>query len=74
VTGRCLEYTKAGEGARLSMIVLHDDARRKYAYGPTQPTRHQGRELSPGAVRQGEEGRLVRHWHERRLERIFAFE
>ena len=29
-----LEYTKAGEGARLSMIVLHDDAQREYAYGP----------------------------------------
>ena len=31
-----LEYTKAGEGARLSMIVLHDDAQREYAYGPAQ--------------------------------------
>jgi phosphoserine phosphatase len=31
-----LEYTKTGEGARLSMIVLHDDARREYAYGPAQ--------------------------------------
>src|SRR5207248_7004441 len=29
-----LEYTKAGKGARLSMIVLHDDAKREYAYGP----------------------------------------
>jgi phosphoglycolate phosphatase-like HAD superfamily hydrolase len=29
-----LEYTKAGEGARLSMLVLHDDAQREYAYGP----------------------------------------
>jgi phosphoglycolate phosphatase-like HAD superfamily hydrolase len=29
-----LEYTKAGEGNRLSMIVLHDDAKREYAYGP----------------------------------------
>jgi phosphoglycolate phosphatase-like HAD superfamily hydrolase len=29
-----LEYTKAGEGARLSMLVLHDDAEREYAYGP----------------------------------------
>jgi phosphoglycolate phosphatase-like HAD superfamily hydrolase len=29
-----LEYTKAGEGARLSMLVLHDDAKREYAYGP----------------------------------------
>jgi phosphoglycolate phosphatase-like HAD superfamily hydrolase len=31
-----LEYTKAGDGARLSMIVLHDDATREYAYGPAQ--------------------------------------
>ncbi|HAB17674.1 MAG TPA: HAD family hydrolase [Verrucomicrobiota bacterium] len=31
-----LEYTKAGAGARLSMLVLHDDARREYAYGPAQ--------------------------------------
>jgi hypothetical protein len=29
-----LEYTKAGEGARLCMLVLHDDAVREYAYGP----------------------------------------
>jgi phosphoglycolate phosphatase-like HAD superfamily hydrolase len=29
-----LEYTKAGSGARLSMLVLHDDAAREYAYGP----------------------------------------
>ncbi len=29
-----LEYTKAGSGERLSMIVLHDDAEREYAYGP----------------------------------------
>ncbi|MGB6223646.1 MAG: hypothetical protein WBG04_21620, partial [Haloferula sp.] len=31
-----LEYTKAGTGARLSMILLHDDAEREYAYGPAQ--------------------------------------
>jgi phosphoglycolate phosphatase-like HAD superfamily hydrolase len=29
-----LEYTGAGEGARLMMLVLHDDAEREYAYGP----------------------------------------
>ena len=29
-----LEYTKAGSGLRLSMLVLHDDAKREYAYGP----------------------------------------
>jgi phosphoglycolate phosphatase-like HAD superfamily hydrolase len=31
-----LEYTKAGGGARLAMLVLHDDAKREYAYGPAQ--------------------------------------
>ena len=29
-----LEYTEAGDGARLAMLVLHDDAEREYAYGP----------------------------------------
>ncbi|HET7318131.1 MAG TPA: HAD family hydrolase, partial [Nitrospirota bacterium] len=29
-----LEYTKAGSGTRLAMIVLHDDAKREYVYGP----------------------------------------
>jgi len=31
-----LEYTKAGDGARLSLLVLHDDAEREYAYGPAE--------------------------------------
>ena len=31
-----LEYTKAGDGARLSMLVLHDDEKREYAYGPAK--------------------------------------
>ena len=31
-----LEYTRAGAGARLSMLLLHDDAQREYAYGPAQ--------------------------------------
>lgn len=31
-----LEYTKAGDGARLSILLLHDDAKREYAYGPAQ--------------------------------------
>jgi phosphoglycolate phosphatase-like HAD superfamily hydrolase len=29
-----LEYTGAGDGARLMMLLLHDDAKREYAYGP----------------------------------------
>jgi phosphoglycolate phosphatase-like HAD superfamily hydrolase len=31
-----LEYTTAGDGARLGMLVLHDDEKREYAYGPAQ--------------------------------------
>jgi len=31
-----LEYTKTGDGERLAMLVLHDDAKREYAYGPAQ--------------------------------------
>ena len=31
-----LEYVKAGTGARLSAVVVHDDAAREYAYGPAQ--------------------------------------
>jgi phosphoglycolate phosphatase-like HAD superfamily hydrolase len=31
-----LEYTHAGDGLRLAMLVLHDDAKREYAYGPAQ--------------------------------------
>jgi phosphoglycolate phosphatase-like HAD superfamily hydrolase len=31
-----LEYTAAGDGARLSLLVLHDDATREYAYGPAK--------------------------------------
>ena len=31
-----LEYTGAGDGARLKMLVLHDDANREYAYGPAE--------------------------------------
>jgi len=31
-----LEYTKAGKGPRLAMLILHDDATREYAYGPAQ--------------------------------------
>jgi phosphoglycolate phosphatase-like HAD superfamily hydrolase len=31
-----LEYTGAGNGARLMMVLLHDDAAREYAYGPAR--------------------------------------
>jgi phosphoserine phosphatase len=31
-----LEYATAGGGARLGMLVLHDDDKREYAYGPAR--------------------------------------
>ena len=31
-----LEWTQAGDGARLMMLVLHDDPEREYAYGPAK--------------------------------------
>jgi phosphoglycolate phosphatase-like HAD superfamily hydrolase len=31
-----LEYTRAGDGARLALLLLHDDAAREYAYGPAR--------------------------------------
>ncbi|MBS7702659.1 HAD family hydrolase [Chelatococcus asaccharovorans] len=31
-----LEYTAAGQGLRLSMLLFHDDGQREYAYGPAQ--------------------------------------
>jgi len=39
-----LEWTQAGDGARLMMLVLHDDAEREYAYGPARglPDTHVG--------------------------------
>ena len=64
-----LEYTGAGDGARLRMLVLHDDAQREYAYGPaTRPARNQSRHVFPGALRLSDEGWLVRNQHEKRLE------
>ena len=31
-----LEYTGVGDGPRLTMLVMHDDATREYAYGPAR--------------------------------------
>jgi phosphoglycolate phosphatase-like HAD superfamily hydrolase len=31
-----LEFTRGGDGARLVMLLLHDDAQREFAYGPAQ--------------------------------------
>ena len=39
-----LEWTTAGDGARLGLLVLHDDAEREFAYGPANglPDSHIG--------------------------------
>ena len=31
-----LEYTQGGSGARFELLVLHDDAKREFGYGPTR--------------------------------------
>ena len=64
-----LEYTGAGDGARLEMLVLHDDGQREYAYGPAQglPDTKIGT-FPPGALRRGEDEGVDRHQHEERLE------
>jgi len=70
-----LEWTAAGGGPRLMMLVLHDDAKREYAYGPARglPDTHFGR-FSPALLeRAGQAGWVVvsmkRDW-----KRVFAFE
>ena len=51
-----LEYTRAGEGARVSMIILHDDANREYAYGPAQALpATEAWHVNPSALRRGDE-------------------
>jgi len=70
-----LEYTIAGDGARLSMIVLHDDARREYAYGPARglASTHVGaftQKLYDEALKQGWVVISMKNdWN-----RVFAFE
>jgi phosphoglycolate phosphatase-like HAD superfamily hydrolase len=70
-----LEYTKAGPGARLAMLVLHDDGAREYAYGPAQglPDTKVGRftpELYDEAIKDGWIVVSMKNdW-----KRIFAFE
>jgi len=70
-----LEWTGAGGGARLMMLVLHDDAKREYAYGPADglPDTHFGafpQSLMDEAKHKGWiVVRMKEDWN-----RIFAFE
>jgi phosphoglycolate phosphatase-like HAD superfamily hydrolase len=45
-----LEYTQGNTGARLMMLVLHDDAEREYAYGPAQGLPNSGIGTFPQAL------------------------
>ena len=70
-----LQWTQAGDRARLMMLVLHDDAQREYAYGPAAglPDTKVGtfpQSLLDGAKRNGWSVISVKNdW-----KRIFAFE
>jgi len=63
-----LEYTKAGSGTRLAMLVLHDDKDREYAYGPAEglPAAHVG-SFPPVAHGRGEGQGLDCDQHEEGL-------
>jgi hypothetical protein len=70
-----LEWTQAGDGARLMMLVLHDDAQREYAYGPARglPDTHVGT-FSAALLAQAEKSgwnviSMKNDW-----KRIFAFD
>ena len=67
-----LEYTQAGDGARLMMLVHHDDDKREYAYG--RPKSNRGRHVYRCADGASEEECLDRHQHEERLEAYLRFE
>ena len=48
-----LEYTQAGDGARLMMLVHHDDATLEHAYGPTSKIGTFSAELMAEAKKRG---------------------
>ena len=62
---------EGGRGARLAMLVLHDDGAREYAYGPAQGLPDTKSAASPRTLRRGEQERLDRRQHEERLEAHF---
>jgi phosphoserine phosphatase len=70
-----LEWTTGGGGARLAMLVLHDDAQREFAYGPAAglPGSHVGTFTQPLYDQAKQKGWTVisikNDW-----KRVFAFE
>ena len=59
-----LEYTGAGNGARLETLVLHDDPTREYVYGPAEGLP----DTKVDTFTQDQEGRVDRDQHKERLE------
>ncbi len=59
-----LEYTQAGDGARLMMLVHHDDPEREYAYGPKSKVGT----FTDALMDEAKSQRVERHQHEKRLE------
>jgi hypothetical protein len=70
-----LEYTTAGGGVRLAMLVLHDDAAREYAYGPAQglPDTKVGR-FPPELYNEAKKNGWIVVSMKNDWRRIFAFE
>ena len=70
-----LEYTKAGDGARLAMLVLHDDgeARIRLRAG-AGPARHQGRPFTPELYDEATKDGWFVVSMKNDWKRIFAFE
>jgi hypothetical protein len=70
-----LEWTGADDGARLMMLVFHDDAKREYAYGPANGLPDTPFGSFPASLMQeaGQKG-----WHVISMKddwkRVFAFE
>jgi hypothetical protein len=70
-----LQWTQAGDGARLMMLVYHDDPKREYAYGPAGglPETHLGTFPDTLMTRAKKEGWVVismqKDW-----KRIFPFD
>ena len=64
-----LEWTTAGKGKRLGMLVLHDDKEREYAYGPATglPDTKVGT-FTQALYDEADEARLDGDQHEERLE------
>ena len=59
-----LEWTQAGGGARLMMLVHHDDAEREFAYGAESKIGT----FSDALMAEAKKQRLDRHQYEERLE------